>query len=121
MKYIVALLFVAFFVGGIFFAVALSNNPPYRYVGEMTFDTEEDYMNFKKYVTEDRVEIVDIDVLASAPPIWVSYNLITPDKVELFPFDYNSTGGSPSTLSVLGVSCLIAIGLFGFLITSVIL
>jgi len=68
--------------GGILFFDYKQNSPQVIYKGDVTFTTEEEYVDFKKYATQPEVIIKEIQVLASEPPIWVRYHIVVPREFE---------------------------------------
>jgi hypothetical protein len=66
------------------------NSANVLYRGEVVFYSEEEYIGFKKFMLSDDIEIGEIDVMASDPPIWVRYdNIETPRSLEFpYPVEY---------------------------------
>jgi len=114
MKVIVLLLAIALFAGSIFWCVNIHTSAPFMYIGDLTFDTEEEYIKFKQFVTQDTVHIRDISVLSSEPPIWVRYFII-PTDLEKPPFAYEERHRYPSTGNLLATAFTVALGLIGMI------
>lgn len=57
------------------------------YEGKEIFYSEEEYQGFKEFIAQKSIEIQDINVVASAPPILVDYELVIP---ALYGMPYNS-------------------------------
>jgi len=69
-------------VGGFLLHDNASKTLQVTYRGNAVFTTEEEYVDFKEYVTQPRILIRDMQVLASDPPIWVSYCIEVPREFE---------------------------------------
>jgi hypothetical protein len=62
----------------------------YRQDGQLMFNTEQEYSQFKQVIGNNEVEIIDVDALSSAPPIVVQYDVIYPSDYE-FNYEGNKT------------------------------
>ena len=56
-----------------------------QYEGKIVFHDNQSYVGFKQVVAETAVEITDIIVLSSSPPIVVQYNINAPSDFN-FPY-----------------------------------
>ena len=90
------------------------------YRGAIIFNTTEGYTDFKAYLLTEGVDINNVDVLSSEPPIWVNYD-VTVGTDAKFPFPYDrmyhvvpmwylsATGFGVA----LGILVLLSIGILG--------
>jgi len=60
-------------------------SPEVWYRGDITFNSEEGYTSFKEYLMQPEVEITEIQILVSDPPIWIRYGVEVPREWE-FPY-----------------------------------
>lgn len=110
-KGIVFLLCLGLLISGIVLVVDFGeNSPKVWYGGDVTFDLEKDYECFKGYLMQPEVEIEEIQILASEPPIWVKYQVQIPRELP-FPYSYDSKGCVTGTRGT-GYCAMVA---FGFL------
>ena len=58
---------------------------PNTYQGKFVFDTAQEYTEFKIALSNPDINIIDISVLSSNPPIVVQYNLTVP-RTTAFPY-----------------------------------
>ena len=78
------------------------------------FKTEQEYIQFKEELADIPLKSMDIEVLASDPPIIVDYTIRVPRGTECSigkKFDPLSIDGSEWILAIIGGTC-IALGLF---------
>lgn len=115
------LLFVGLFASGIWLEVhAAHTSLDVFYSGDVVFATEDAYVNFKEYLMKTEVEITDIQILASEPPIWVRYSVSVPRSWD-FPYSYDSAQGNPSKGQLFGFSFVIAVGVLGAIVSGCVL
>ncbi len=68
-----------------------------RYIGNLVFNTEQEYVQFKQAIVDTKASMNKMEVLASTPPIIVSFDIIIKDNTLSFPYGetsrINSIGG----------------------------
>ena len=112
-KVIACVLCLSLLVSGILLLVLYSTktSPEVSYRGNITFNSEEGYTDFKEYLMQPKVEITDIQTLVLETTIWVKYNVNVPRDWE-FPYPYSSRK-IPLTTRVLRYALMISVGIIG--------
>lgn len=109
-KILVFLLCLGILASGIVLMVdALKHSPEVGYKGEIVFEKEAEYQDFKYYLLEPEVKLKTVSVLASEPPIWIRYSIITP-REWTFPYDYEEFYPEIGAGLSIGLSLMIAFG-----------
>ena len=76
---------IFFILGGIFWYY--EGWQDYQYQGQVSFDTEAGYTEFKQAIVDYEADILEINVLFSEPPIVVKFKVDTPEPAVLnFPY-----------------------------------
>jgi len=114
----VLLCLVVAILGMVLFVEAEGRSPGVLYRGEVVFNSTEDYNNFKIFLGRPEVEVIEIQVLASEPPILVKYNIVVPRK-DSFPYTFGSVdSGIPSNWWIFAL--MIAAGMGGVIAFTVV-
>ncbi len=71
--------------GGWFGGMKSIEDTAINYDGKVVFTTEEEYTTFKEIIGNEAVYISEVQVLSSAPPIVVSFEVMTSTEYE-FPY-----------------------------------
>ena len=120
MKILALLLALGILVTGIMWAVEINNSSPFCYSGDIVFDNEKDFTQFKEFITQEDVEILAVDVLASKPPIWVRYKVVVSESLGEPPIRYDNKDryvtGPGGTM--IGPAFVIVVGIAGMLFTA---
>ncbi len=109
----------------VFGGLALYNQDPtvHKYTGKEVFDTNQGYQEFKEFIAQKGVEILDIQALHSEPPIIVAYQIAIPAEMAMpFTYEYKVQKAGPHQDSasavwgggtalglflIIGLSCLL--------------
>jgi len=84
--------FVVGIMGAGLFMFALIGGPWVSYRGEVTFNTSQEFQEFKWYIGDPEVQVQDLEVLGGEVPIWVRYRMVVPRGME-FPYPYDGVAG----------------------------
>lgn len=82
---------------------------PLQYTGKVVFESESEYSQFKVAVGHPDVDINEIDVLSSDPPIVVRFDISTPYNMD---FNYGTTQGNNGQAVLIGIWYFSLIGIF---------
>ena len=83
------------------------------HTGEEVFPTEEEYLEFKGFCLQPEVEIENISLLASEPPIYARYSLVVPRNIN-FPYNVENLQPQSSTTVAVLTAFGVAVGVFFF-------
>lgn len=103
-----AIVAFAVFIAGIILLTTYES-PKVYYSGTLEFSSTQEYTKFKDFVISPQVDIKDIDVLSSEPPIWVQYRVTVPRELT-FPYVYADKYGDTSDGRTMGYCAMIGMG-----------
>ena len=109
--------FVIGFLGGLGWSIwCYANSPQVCYTGALTFNTTQEYNEFKQFILQPQVEIDEISAVDSQPPIWVKYAVLVPRGFN-FSYPYTSSGNAPAASSVFPATLLTVLSTAGAVVT----